>query len=66
MKGVTPAMDNYLSNLYYDVNKSSAAFTGVETLYHKIKKDSKYNISRYKLKKWPNASNKPLFDCFWE
>ena len=44
-------MDKYLTQLYYNP-KRSGALGGVERLYHDVKKDGKYDISRAQLKKW--------------
>ena len=40
-----------LRKIYYDPT-SPASFSGPDKLYVYVKKDGKYNISKYKIKKW--------------
>ena len=53
-----------LRKIYYDPT-SPASFSGPDKLYVYVKKDGKYNISKYKIKKWlqrqePYSMQRPL------
>ena len=43
--------EEYLKSIYYDP-KHPGSFRGVEKLYQAVKRDGKYVLSRYKIKKW--------------
>ena len=43
--------ERYLKKIYYDPS-NAASFAGPEKLYHFVKRDRKFNISKYKIKKW--------------
>ena len=43
--------EDYLKDIYFNPSKP-ASFSGPDKLYHFVKKDGKYNISKYKIRKW--------------
>ena len=43
--------EKYLSQLYYNP-ESPASFGGVDSIYHAVKNDAKYQISRNKIRQW--------------
>ena len=43
--------EKYLRELYYDP-ESPANFGGVDSIYHAVKNDAKYQISRNKIRSW--------------
>lgn len=43
--------ETYLKDIYYNPS-NAASFSGPDKLYHYVKKDGKYDLSRYKLRKW--------------
>ena len=43
--------EKYLSQLYYNP-ESPASFGGVDSIYHSVKNDAKYQISRNKIRQW--------------
>ena len=43
--------EKYLSKLYYNP-ESPASFGGVDSIYHAVKNDAKYQISRNKIRQW--------------
>lgn len=43
--------EDYLKQIYYDPSKP-ASFSGPDKLYNFVKKDGKYTISKYKIRKW--------------
>lgn len=56
--------ETYLNKIYYDP-ASPGSFSGPDKLYLYVKKDGKYNISKYKIKKWlqrqePYSLQRPL------
>ena len=56
--------EDYLKKIYYDP-ASPASFSGPDKLYVYVKKDGKYNISKYKIKNWlqqqePYSMQRPL------
>ena len=48
---VNMALENYLKNIYYNPSKP-ASFSGPDKLYQFVKKDGKYMISKYRIRKW--------------
>jgi hypothetical protein len=44
-------MEDYLKNIYFSPSKP-ASLSGPDKLYQFVKKDGKYNISKYKIRKW--------------
>ena len=48
---VNMALENYLKNIYYNPSKP-ASFLGPDKLYQFVKKDGKYMISKYRIRKW--------------
>ena len=56
--------ETYLKKIYYDP-ASPASFSGPDKLYTYVKKEGKYNISKYRIKKWlqrqePYSLQRPL------
>ena len=45
------AFENYLKNIYYNPS-NPASFSGPDKLYQFVKKDGKYMISKYRIRKW--------------
>ena len=45
------ALENYLKNIYYNPS-NPASFSGPDKLYQFVKKDGKYMISKYRIRKW--------------
>lgn len=45
------SQENYLANIYYDPF-AAGSFTGVDKLFRYVKNQGKYNISKYKVRKW--------------
>ena len=45
------ALENYLKNIYYNPS-NPASFSGPDELYQFVKKDGKYMISKYRIRKW--------------
>ena len=45
------ALENYLKNIYYNPS-NPASFSGSDKLYQFVKKDGKYMISNYRIRKW--------------
>ena len=43
--------EEYLKSIYYNT-KHAGSFAGPQKLYHTVKKEGKYNISLYKIRKW--------------
>ena len=48
---VNMAFENYLKNIYYNPS-NPASFSGPDKLYQFVKKDGKYMISKYRIRKW--------------
>ena len=44
------ALENYLKNIYYNPS-NPASFSGSDKLYQFVKKDGKYMISKYRIRK---------------
>ena len=44
-------LDNYLKELYYNP-KNAASFSGPEKLHYFVKRDGKYDVSKYYIRKW--------------
>ena len=45
------AFENYLKNIYYNPS-NPASFSGPDKLYQFVKKNGKYMISKYRIRKW--------------
>ena len=43
-------MDDYLSSVYYDANRTGIG--GVNRLYDDVKQEGKFKINRAKIKEW--------------
>ena len=54
--------EDYLKKIYCDPT-SPASFSGPDKLYVYVKNDGKYNISKYKIKKWLHLTV-PIENCF--
>lgn len=57
-------MDKYLKKIYYDP-ASPASFSGPDKLYRFVRKDGKFVLSKYKIRKWlqrqePYSLQRPL------
>ena len=60
--------EEYLSDIYYDSSKP-ASFSGPDKLYEYIQRDGKYDISKYKIRKWlqrqePYSLQRPMRKTF--
>lgn len=43
--------EDYLAKIYYDPS-AAGSFTGVDKLFRYVQNEGKYNISKYKVRKW--------------
>lgn len=43
--------EDYLAQIYYDPS-AAGSFTGVDKLFRYVQNEGKYNISKYKVRKW--------------
>ena len=60
--------EEYLSDIYYNSSKP-ASFSGPDKLYEYIQRDGKYDISKYKIRKWlqrqePYSFQRPMRKTF--
>ena len=44
--------EQYLKKIYYDSSTNPASFAGPDKLYRFVRKDEKFVLSKYKIKKW--------------
>ena len=49
--GKMAALNKYLKSIYFDPTKPSS-FTSPEKLYSYVKKEGKYDVSKYRIRKW--------------
>ena len=52
----SPAIDRYLSNLYYD-SSHPASFSGADKLYRAVRSEGRFNISKARIAKWLSSQD---------
>jgi hypothetical protein len=55
----------YLKDIYHNP-ANPASLSGPDKLFHFVQKDGKYNLSKYKLRKWLSSQDHTAYNVFIE
>ncbi len=50
-------IDHYLKSIYFKISHPAASFSRLDKLYKFVKKDAKFKLSKWQLKKWLTRHN---------